>query len=74
MAYEIERAMERLKWEMKKDEEQTNLHKQKLIEEIKSYNKSEIIASITGRTITSSQKKKSFFRKFLLVLGYGKKR
>jgi hypothetical protein len=59
--------MERLTWEMKKDQEQTDLHKQRMIEEIKSYDKSKMF-------VQRDQKKLSLFKKFLLTLGYGKKR
>jgi hypothetical protein len=42
-------------------------HKQSLIEEIKSYDKSKMFSS-------KPQKKISFFEKILIVLGHGKKR
>lgn len=67
MDYPIKRALEKLDQEIKKDKEQTERHKQQLIKEVLSYNKDEMFTPIP-------KKKKSFFRKVLLTLGYGKKR
>ena len=53
-------------WEIKKDQEETDRQKQKLIEEIKSLDKSKIFA-------TKPKKKTSLFKKIIIVLGYGKK-
>ena len=51
---------------MKKDQDQTDLHKQRMIEEIKSYDKSKMF-------VPKPVKKISFFSKILMALGYGKK-
>jgi hypothetical protein len=59
--------MERLNWEMKKDQEQTDRAKQKLIEEIKSYDKSKMF-------IPPTKQKRILFHKIMKALGYGKKR
>ena len=67
MGYEIQRALERLGWEIQKDNLQTEHHKQKMIEEIKSLDRSVILAPIP-------KKKKSIYEKILIVLGHGKKR
>ena len=67
MAYEIQRALERLSWEIQKDNLQTERHKQKMIEEIKSMDKSKILTPVP-------KKKKSVYKKILIALGYGKKR
>lgn len=56
--------MEKLKQEMEKDQEMTNRHKQKMIEEVKSYDKTKMFKA----------KKRSFFHKLKAVLGYGKER
>jgi hypothetical protein len=64
--YEIKRAQERLNWEMEKDQEIIKHHKQKMIEEIKSYDRSKMVSP-------KPQKKLSFFKKILIVLGHGKK-
>ena len=66
MAYEIQRALERLNWEIQKDNLQTEQHKKKLIEEIKSLDKSKMF-------IPPTKKRISLFRKILIAFGYGKK-
>ena len=66
MAYEIERALARLDQEMKKDQEQTDRAKQKLIEEIRSYDRTKMFAPPT-------KKKNSFLKKIATIFGYGKK-
>jgi hypothetical protein len=51
---------------MEKDQEIIKHHKQKMIEEIKSYDRSKMVSP-------KPQKKLSFFKKILIVLGHGKK-
>ncbi len=68
MAYEIKRALEKLKQEMLKDKEQVERHKQKTIEEIKTYDRSKMFNE------SLVEKKKTFFQKLLIILGNGKKR
>ena len=68
MAYEIQRALERLDWEIKKDNDQTEAQKRKMIEEIKSWDKSKILTPITPK------KKTSLWTKILIIMGHGKKR
>lgn len=58
---------------MKKDQDQTNQNKKKTIEEIKSYNRTEILEIIKNRDKLSHPQKKSFFQKLLLIFGNGKK-
>lgn len=67
MPYEIQRALERLNWEIQKDNLQTELHKQKMIEEIRSLDKSKMF-------VAPPKKKVTFLKKILIVMGYGKKR
>jgi hypothetical protein len=69
MGYEIQRALERLDWEIKKDKDQTDEHKRKLIEEIKSWDKSKIL-----NPLPPPKKKISLWTKILIVMGHGKKR
>jgi hypothetical protein len=67
MAYEIQRALERLNWEIQKDNLQTEEHKKKMIKEIISTDKSKIFTPIP-------KKKISLWTKILIIMGYGKKR
>lgn len=67
MGYEIQRALERLNWEIQKDNLQTEVHKKKMIEEIKSLDKSKMF-------IAPPKKRISLFKKILIAFGYGKKR
>jgi hypothetical protein len=67
MGYEIQRALERLNWEIQKDNSQTEQHKQKMIQEIKSLDRSKMF-------IPPDKKKKSLLKKILIVFGYGEKR
>jgi hypothetical protein len=66
--YEINRAMERLDWETKKDYELTDHYKQRMIEEIKSYDRSKMFES------KLPQKRTSFLNKILMILGYERKK
>jgi hypothetical protein len=66
MAYEIQRALERLNWEIQKDNLQTEEQKKKMIEEIKSWDKTKILSP-------PIKKKISLWTKFTLAMGYGKK-
>mgnify|MGYP000946649586 CR=1 FL=1 len=67
MAYEIKRALEKLEQEILKDKDQVERHKQKTIEEIKTYDKSIMFNKF-------HVKKKTFLQKLLIILGNGKKR
>ena len=66
--YEIKRALERLEWEINKDQELTEHHKNKMIEEIKTYDRSKMFTPI------SQKEKLSFFNKCLITLGCGRKK
>jgi cell division protein FtsL len=66
MAYEIQRALEKLNSEIQKDQEQAEQYKQKLIQEIKSLDRSKMF-------IPPPKKKTSFFKKILIAFGYGEK-
>lgn len=68
MGYELHRALERLDWEIKKDNQQIEDNKKKLIEEIKSLDKSKMFAP------PPPKKKISLWTKFMIAMGYGKKR
>jgi hypothetical protein len=59
--YEIKRELERLDWESKKYQEVINQNKQRMIDEIKSYDKSKMFNPIP-------KKKTSFFKKILIAL------
>jgi len=64
----IQQGLNWLNKEIKKDEIEINLHKEKLIKEIKSIDREKMFS------IPPSPPKISFFKKLLIVLGYGKKR
>lgn len=68
MGYDIQRALERLKWEINKDNLQVETNKKKMIEEIKSWDKEKILTS------PPPKKKLSLVQKILIAIGHGKKR
>jgi len=67
MSYEVQRALERLNWEIQKDNLQTEAHKKKMIEEIKSLDRSKMF-------IEPPKEKLTLLSKIKIALGYGKKR
>ena len=68
MAYEVQRALERLDWEIKKDNQQIEDNKKKLIKEILSLDKTKMFIP------PPPKKKVSLWSKITIALGYGKKR
>lgn len=70
MGYDIQRALERLKWEISRDELQVETSKKKMIDEIKSWDKEKIL---TPPPPPPTKKKISLGTKILIALGHGKK-
>lgn len=69
MDKKIQRELDWLKKEMKKDELEIETHKKRLINQIKNIDKTKMFIVEPE----SFKKKVSFFDKLLLVFGYGKK-
>ena len=67
MDKKIQQGMTWLNKEIEKDHVELKIHKEKLINDIKKIDKNKMF-------LPPPKKKVSFFKKFLLILGYGKKR
>lgn len=74
--FRLNQAMEWLNKEVIKDNKDISRDKEKLIKEIKSFDRSTIIKEINSINKTEKMYKKkrlSFFKKIQIILGYGKK-